>query len=74
MRLPSKVTPFRESVFSQYPPILKSLEKEPQTPDALYLALGSRFDNAASFVEVLDQLYALGKIELNEEGLLRYVS
>lgn len=74
MRLPSKVTPYRDSVIALYPIVLKTLVNGPASPADVYRKTGRKFDSLATFIEVLDELYALGKIELMEpEGLLRYV-
>jgi len=74
MRLPSKVTPYKSSVIALYPVILKQLSRAPMTPEALYRKVGKKFDGLAAFIETLDELYALGKVELIEsEGLLRHV-
>lgn len=69
MRLPSKTTPYKQSTLSQFLPILALLEKSPMTPKTLYQALEKNFLNVAEFIETLNSLYALRKIEMRGEKL-----
>jgi len=73
MKLPSKVTPYKESTIAKFPVVLELLEKESQTPAELYKRVKrSKIKSVREFVEVLDCLYAMNKIELRE-GVLHYV-
>ncbi|MCR5663202.1 MAG: hypothetical protein K6G50_13915 [bacterium] len=72
MKFPNKVIPYRESVIAKFPIILQYLETQDMMPQLLYSKVKSKFSDAGEFIEVLDCLYALGKIELSEEGALRY--
>lgn len=72
MKYPSKVTTYKESSLALFPVILGYLEKEPMTPGKLYKKMKSKASSILEFMEILDGLYALNKIELNE-GVLRYV-
>lgn len=73
MRLPSKVTPFAERTLAALPPILSCLAQGEPTPRSLYAKCGQDVGGVTEFVDALDCLYALGKIELTAEGVLRYV-
>lgn len=74
MRLPNKVNSFEESVISKFPFVLSALSKEDISVSALYEAIGKIADDIGEFIEILDCLYALGKIEFNAEtGTLNYV-
>lgn len=73
MKLPSKVTPFSKSTIAHFPAILESLESEELTPSELYSKNKRKFGDMADFIDALDCLYALGKIEITSEGTLRYV-
>ena len=74
MILPSKVTSYRNSVLAKFPVILSELAAGSLSPRALYGKVRSHVKDIGEFVEILDCLYALGKIELDEEsGELRYV-
>ena len=73
MKFPSKVTPYKESIIAKFPVVLTILEKEDMTPSKLYTKVkNSKIKDIREFMEVLDCLYALNKIELQEE-VLHYV-
>ncbi len=74
MKFPSKVTPYRASILAKFPAVLSCLETEDMRPDALYKKVKTKVTDVGEFLEILDCLYALGKIELYEEGcMLHYV-
>lgn len=74
MRLPSKVTKYKESTLSKFAPVLSALSEHDLTPNALYKKVKSTMKDCGEYLEVLDCLYALGKIELNKRtGVLHYV-
>ena len=74
MILPSKVTSYRNSVLAKFPLVLAPLTQERLSPLALYGKVKSQVDAVGEFMEILDCLFALGKVELDEEsGALRYV-
>ncbi|QKN24248.1 ABC-three component system middle component 7 [Caproicibacterium lactatifermentans] len=73
MKLPSKVTPYKESTIAKFPVVLELLEKSDMTPQELYAKVRkSKIKDISEFVEVLDCLYAMNKIEIDEE-VLHYV-
>jgi len=74
MLLPNKVVTFSESVISRFSLILALLEQKDISPKVLYDAVKTNFKDVGDFLEVLDSLYALGKINYNkEQGVLNYV-
>lgn len=74
MRLPSKVTPYRYSTLAKFSVILSELEKCDMSPEELFKAVKSKDLNAADFIEILDCLYLLGKVELvSGKEMLHYV-
>jgi hypothetical protein len=74
MRLPSKIFSFEESVISKFPAILAILQNTPLSPRELYLAVKGKTEDIGEYLELLDCLYALGKINYdNETGRLTYV-
>lgn len=74
MKIPSKVTPYKESTIAKFPVVLSLLEKGEATPIELYAKLRKgKVESIMEYVEVLDCLYAMNKIELRGE-LLHYVS
>ncbi|CRH86202.1 Uncharacterised protein [Chlamydia trachomatis] len=72
MKFPSKVTSYKESSLALFPVILKYLEKKDMTPSELYKKTRGKISGIQEFLEILDCLYALNKIEL-EGGVLHYV-
>ena len=66
MKFPSKVTPYQVSILAKFPIILSYLEIEDLTPSTLYKNVKSKVSDVGEFLEILDCLYALGKIELYE--------
>ena len=73
MKIPSKVTTYKESTIAKFPIILELLEKSDMTPPDLYDKVRkSKIKDITEFVEVLDCLYAMNKIEIREE-VLHYV-
>lgn len=73
MRFPNKVTPFADSVISLFPTVLKCLEQQDMSPRDLFERSASGKD-ISTFMNALDCLFALCKIEIIEEtGELHYV-
>ena len=74
MKLPNKITCYSESSISKFPLILKMLREEENSPVELYSKAKKENISISEFVEVIDGLYALGKVDLNAEGKLYYVT
>ncbi|MNO25483.1 hypothetical protein D3C76_153200 [compost metagenome] len=64
MKFPNKLYTYNDSVISKLPVILKQIEnnKELSLSD-LYYSVNSKFQNITEFLDALDCLYTLGKIE-----------
>jgi hypothetical protein len=74
MKFPSKVTPYQNSILAKFPIILTYLEGQDMKPGELYKKTKSKVSDIGEFLEILDCLYALGKIEFHREGsVLHYV-
>ena len=73
MRLPSKFTPYKQSVISKLPIVLEALETSDMTVMTLYKKVKSNMNGLKEFMEVLDCLFILKKITLEEERMLHYV-
>ncbi|MGX7145105.1 ABC-three component system middle component 7 [Facklamia languida] len=69
MKIPGKLFSFNQSVISKFPLILENLN-EPKTPQELFKNVQSSVGNPVYFIEILDSLYALGKINMSSEGRL----
>ena len=74
MLLPNKLYSYNESTLSKFLVVLKELRKEPLSVHELYRRVIKKMDGVNEFIDVLDCLYALRKIEYDEnEEVLRYV-
>lgn len=72
MKLPSKYITYKDSSFSKIPYFLHELEVSDLTVYDLYKKVKNKVEGVKEFVDVLDILYALNKVELIEE-VLHYV-
>lgn len=70
MKLPGKTTTYKDSVISLFPDILRLLKKEDITVTELRKIIKA---DSGNYIAALDCLYALGKIEISERGLLHFV-
>ena len=69
MLLPNKLFSYNQSILSKLPAFLTTLEK-PTTPKKLYQMMKNIITSPIEFMEVLDCLYALNKIDIDNEGRL----
>lgn len=72
MRFPSKVISYKESTIALFPVVLSQLEKKDLTPSELYKKVKNKVSGVQEYLEILDCLYALDKIELEGE-VIHYV-
>lgn len=73
MRFPSKATPYKASTLAKFPVVLALLEKADISPSEMYATLKkNKVKDIDEFVDILDCLYAMGKLEIRGE-LLHYV-
>ena len=70
MLFPSKVIPYNESILPLFPIILRYLEHGPKKIRDVYKHTRNNMEDINVFFEALDCLYALGKIDLNNNDLL----
>lgn len=74
MKFPNKVIPYRKSILSKFPLVLKELETQDQTALGLYKKLEKKLDGLSEYMDILDCLYYLGSLELLPGGIkLHYV-
>lgn len=74
MLLPDKLFTYSESVLSKFPLILDIIKKRPIKVKELYVVVNEKVSGTSEFLDVLDCLYALGKVEYDsKEEVLRYV-
>ena len=75
MRFPSKTTTYSGSVLSKFPIMLDLLVEQDMTPVELYKTTRTKVEDVGEFLEIVDCLYLLGKIELvPDREVLRYVA
>jgi len=74
MRLPSKITSYYESDLAKFPIILAELERREWSVSELFDTVKTKLNGVSEYLEILDSLYALGKVELDEtKAVLFYV-
>lgn len=75
MLIPNKLYTYKESVISKFPVILRILSRGDCSVSDLYQRVRCEVSGTSEFVEVLDCLYALHKIEYDDgEEVLRIVN
>lgn len=70
MIVPNKFTSFDNSVISRLPRVLAALTREISVYD-LYKETESSFEDVGEFILALDALFVLGRIELDNKGVIR---
>ena len=70
MSLPNKVITFEDSILSKFSSVIKALRDSSNgmKVSVLYDHLNNDVENIAEFMEIMDSLYALGKIYYSAEG------
>lgn len=67
MLLPNKLFSYNQTVLSKLPIFMSSLDSS-KTPKELYKNLQNSINSPMEFIDVLDCLYALSKIDIDDEG------
>lgn len=74
MLLPNKLITYNDSILPKLIIVLGELQKQPYGVNILYKKVIGNLSGVNEFIDVLDCLYLLGKIEYDEtEGVLHYV-
>jgi hypothetical protein len=74
MLLPNKITPFKESILAKFPVLLKEIKTADISVMELFKKVNPEMNSVANYLEILDCLFALKKIELTEPTeVLHYV-
>lgn len=75
MKLPNKVTSYQESVLGKLNVLLDILSVRDSSLIELYFNTKQYFSDMSEFIDTVDCLFALNKLEYNEDsGVLHYVS
>ena len=73
MRLPNKLYSYEESTLSKFPIVLRALRDFDSGVTELYERIKKSVPDVSEYMEILDSLYALGKIDIDDkEAVLRY--
>ena len=67
MKLPNKVITYNESIISKFPIVLNILRNEDCKAIELFNQIKNHIEDIDDFLDVLDCLFALGAINLNEQ-------
>lgn len=74
MQLPNKLYSYSNSILSKFPVVLRTLQNGEVQILTLFLKNQDRFDSINDFIETLDALYALRKIEYDaQKGVIQLV-
>ena len=74
MRLPNKLYSYEERTLSKFPIVLRALRDSDSGVTELYERIKKSVPDVSEYMEILDSLYALGKIDIDDkEAVLRYV-
>ncbi len=66
MLLPDKMIRYNESVISKFVPVLQAMIlNERIFPEHLYKNVKKHFSSLSEFIQTLDALYALGKVDID---------
>ncbi len=68
MQLPNKLYAYRDSTLWVIPDTLQQLENGPMFPADLFMVLRPKLHDVSDFLSLMDCLYALRAIDMNEEG------
>ena len=68
MQLPNKLYSYENSTLALIPMVLHELENNPLPANILYLRLKQSLSDPTDFLSVMDCLYALRAVDINEEG------
>lgn len=73
MKLPNKVVSYKISTIPKFIIILEELKSRDLRPHELYYIVKKKVNDIKEYIEIIEALYVLDKIELTSEGELHYV-
>lgn len=68
MQLPNKLYSYRNSTLALIPTVLTELSSGPKPVKDLFLLIRPHLTDATDFLSVMDCLYALRAVDINDEG------
>ena len=66
MLLPNKTIPYSDSVIARFSLVLDKLSSGEKNINNIYKSNKKKYGNIQNFVDTLDCLFAIGKIEIDE--------
>lgn len=68
MQLPNKLYSYENSTLALMPKVLKRLSQAPVSVKELYISMRGELQDPTDFLSVMDCLYALRAIDMDEDG------
>lgn len=68
MQFPNKLYSYKKSTLALMPMVLREIESNPVTVVDLYQRVRPSLSDATDFLSVMDCLYALKAVDINDEG------
>ena len=68
MQLPNKLYSYKSSTLALIPVVMSALQNNPVEVKDLFLEVKPQLADATDFLSVMDCLYALRAIDINDEG------
>lgn len=68
MQLPNKLYSYKNSTLALIPEVLSELQAGPVGAKELYLQVKPSLTDATDFLSVMDCLYALRAVDINDDG------
>ena len=67
MRYPSKICEYKDSSISKFSVVLEVIRENDYSVHDLYCAVNSSVKSITEYIEILNCLYSLGKLEFNKD-------
>lgn len=68
MQLPNKLYSYKSSTLALVPVVMRALQNDPIEVKELFLTVKLQLVDATDFLSIMDCLYALRAVDINEEG------
>lgn len=68
MQLPNKLYSYKQSTLALIPKVLETVQSDPVELKELYFAMKPLLADATDFLSVMDCLYALQAVDINDDG------
>ena len=68
MQLPNKLYSYKDSTLALVPIVLNALKNGPVSASDLFQTIRPQLGDATDFLSVMDCLYALRALDMNDEG------